>query len=55
MRSCGRRASNYEITFVLMQRYYSAIFSNQMGVQEGLDEFVAASNKLLQDELAGKA
>lgn len=54
MKSWGRRASSYTITFTLMQKYYSAIFSQQLGVKEGLDQFVAESNQILKDELEGK-
>ena len=54
MKSWGRRAAAYNITFVLMAKYYSSIFSGQMGVKEGLDKYAEESTKLLQDEIAGK-
>jgi ribosomal protein S6 len=54
MKSWGRRAAAYNITFVLMAKYYSSIFSGQLGVKEGLDQYAAESTKLLQDEIAGK-
>jgi len=55
MKGWGRRSSTNMITMTLMPKYYSAIFSDQYGVKEGLDEYVKECNKILADELAGKS
>ena len=53
-RSLKRWITTNMITMTLMPKYYSAIFSDQYGVKEGLDEYVKECNRILADELAGK-